>query len=84
MSGPTLPAPRSANGYSVTVNDAVDGSAEVRVETLLNPIGAHGSYADVLARGRREVPDGFRLPPRLRSELFPELDAWEAATVILR
>lgn len=83
MHGPILPQSRSANGYSVEIRDRADGSIDVHVETSLNPIGSRGSFADVQAGSRPTVPVGFELPKGLRSDLRPELDAWEAATAIL-
>ncbi len=83
MRGPVLPHPHEVNGYSVGVRELADGSVEVHVETSLNPIGSHGSFADVGSGLRPSVPDGFELPSSLQSDLRPELGAWEAATVIL-
>lgn len=83
MHGPVLPHSRSANGYTVDVRDRADGSIEVHVETSLNPIGSHGSFAEVLAGPLPTIPFGFELPRGLRSDLRPEMDAWEAATTVL-
>lgn len=83
MRGPVLPHPHEVNGYSVGVRELADGSVEVHVETSLNPIGSRGSFADVGSGPRPSVPKGFGLPSSLRSDLRPELGAWEAATVVL-
>ena len=83
MRGPSLPSSRSANGYSLEVRD-LEGGGEVRVETSLMPIGAKGSYADVATGERPEVPEDFEMPARLRASLRPEMDAWEAATTVLK
>jgi hypothetical protein len=56
---------------------------EVRVATALTPIGSDGSYGDVLAGEAPEVPAGFKLPKRLVEDLRPDLDAWQAATLVL-
>jgi len=82
MRGPSLPEPRSINGYSLEVRDG-PGGVEVQVETSLIPIGARGSYAEVLSGDRPDVPDGFELPASLRSSLRAEMDSWEAATAVL-
>lgn len=81
--GGDLPVAASSNGYSQAVNPAGDGSAEVRVATTLTPIGATGTYAEIVAGERPEVPSGFVLPKSLSSKLRPDLGAWQAATLIL-
>jgi len=78
-----LPVPRAANGYVVEVVRGADSSARVRVESSVNPIAAAGTYAEVLVGLRPAVPDGFRLPAELRTDLRPEMTAWEAATSVL-
>jgi len=83
MRGPVLPQPHNANGYAVGVRELADGSVEVHVETSLNPIGARGTYAGLDAGPRPPVPEGFKLPQGLRSDLRPEIGAWEAATAVL-
>jgi hypothetical protein len=83
MRGPVLPHPHEVNGYAVGIRELADGSVEVHVETSLNPIGSRGTFADVGGGPRPSVPKGFELPSSLRSELRPDLGAWEAATVVL-
>jgi hypothetical protein len=82
LSGGDLPIATSSNGYSQIVHP-VDGGTEVRVATTLSPIGAGGTYADVLAGKAPEVPTGFELPKALLEDLRPDLDAWQAATLVL-
>jgi hypothetical protein len=81
--GGDLPVAAASNGYAQNVRLVADGCAEVRVATTLAPIGADGTYADVLAGERPDVPAGFELPRRLLIKLRPDLDAWQAATLIL-
>jgi hypothetical protein len=83
MRGPVLPHPHEVNGYAVGIRERADGSVEVHVETSLNPIGSRGSFGDIGGGPRPSVPKGFELPSRLRSDLRPDLGAWEAATVVL-
>ena len=83
MRGPILPLPHAANGYALDIRDRADGSVEVHVETSLNPIGSQGSFAEVRAGNRQLVPEDFELPSSLRSDLRPEMSAWEAATAVL-
>lgn len=83
MRGPLLPGPHAANGYAVDIRDLTDGRVEVRVETSLNPIGARGTLAGVESGTRPSVPDGFELPSSLRASLSSDMEAWEAATVVL-
>jgi hypothetical protein len=83
MRGPSLPDSRSANGYVLEVRK-LEGGVEVQVETSLMPIGAKGSYAEVASGDRPEIPKDFELPASLRSSLRPEMDAWEAATEVLK
>jgi hypothetical protein len=81
--GGDLPVAAASNGYAQNVRLVAGGSAEVQVATTLAPIGAEGTYADILAGEIRDMPAGFELPRRLLSELRPELDAWQAATLVL-
>ena len=81
--GGDLPVAASSNGYSQAVSPAGDGSVEVRVATTLTPIGARGTYAEIVAGERPEVPSGFLLPKSLSNALRPDLGAWQAATLIL-
>ena len=78
-----VPVAAASNGYAQLVRPAAEGGTEVRVATTLTPIGAGGTYADVLAGERPTVPAGFELPGRLLIELRPDLDAWQAATLVL-
>jgi hypothetical protein len=80
--GGKIPVAASSNGYAQIVRSVEDGT-EVRVATTLTPIGAGGTYADVLAGETPEVPAGFELPKRLLKDLRPDLDAWQAATLVL-
>jgi hypothetical protein len=80
--GGEVPVAAASNGYAQVVRPVASGS-EVRVATTLAPIGARGSYADVLAGERPKIPAGFKLPRRLLTELRPDLDAWQAATLVL-
>jgi hypothetical protein len=81
--GGDLPVAAASNGYSQVVIPVGDGSTEVRVATALTPIGASGTYAEIGAGERPEVPSGFELPVSLSSRLRPDLGAWQAATLIL-
>jgi hypothetical protein len=81
--GGDIPVAAASNGYAQIVRPVADGSTEVRVATTLAPIGAGGTYADVLSGKRPEVPAGFELPRRLLTALRPDLDAWQAATIVL-
>jgi hypothetical protein len=81
--GGDIPVAASSNGYAQIVRTVADGGTEVRVATTLTPIGAGGTYADVLAGERPQVPAGFELPKPLKNELRPDLDAWQAATLVL-
>jgi hypothetical protein len=80
--GGDVPIANSSNGYAQIVRPA-GGGTEVRVATTLSPIGADGTYADVLAGTKPEVPAGFKLPRDLLEGLRPDLDAWQAATLVL-
>jgi hypothetical protein len=81
--GGDVPVAAATNGFAQTVRKVGEGSTEVRVATTLAPIGAAGTYADVLAAKKPAVPAGFELPRRLLSELRPDIDAWQAATLVL-
>lgn len=81
--GGDIPVAAASNGYAQVVRRIEKGRTEVRVATSLAPIGAGGTYADVLAGDRQKVPAGFELPRRLLTELRPDLDAWQAATLVL-
>jgi len=83
VAGGDVPVAAASNGYAQVVRTTADGSTEVRVATTLSPIGAGGTYADIVAGERPDVPAGFALPRRLLTELRPELGAWQAATLVL-
>ena len=83
LTGGDVPVAAASNGYAQLVRPVAEGGTEVRVATNLSPIGASGTYADILAGERPKIPAGFELPRRLSSELRPELDAWQAATLVL-
>jgi hypothetical protein len=83
ISGDQLPVSAAANGYHQTVIPVGQGSVEVRVATTLTPVGSTGSYAEIQLTSEVDVPDGFALPPKLRSRLRLDHDAFEAATRIL-
>jgi len=77
------PVPAAANGYHQEVTRRADDVFEVRVVTSQAPIESVGSYGSVLRGESPAVPQGFVLPKQLSIDLKPDLDAWEAATVIL-
>ena len=83
LRGPVAPSAHAVNGYVLDVRNGEDSAVVVHVETSLMPVGARGSYADVVASDPPDVPAGFELPPDLRHKLRPELGAWEAATEVL-
>lgn len=83
VAGGDLPVPAASNGFAQDVEAESGGAVRVRVATALSPIGASGSYAEVLAGTQPQVPVGFELPKRLRSRLRPDIDAWQAATLVL-
>ena len=83
LTGGDVPLAAASNGYAQLVRPVAEGSTEVRVATTLSPIGAGGTYAEILAGDRPRVPAGFELPRRLLTELRPDLDAWQAATLVL-
>lgn len=77
------PVAAAANGYLQEVQPGSDGAFEVHVVTSLNPIESIGSYGGILAGAGPEVPEHFELPKRLSGQLTPDLEAWDAATLIL-
>ncbi len=77
------PVAAAANGYHQEVQPGSDGAFEVHVVTSLTPIESVGSYAGILAGAGPEVPREFTLPKRLSGQLTPDLQAWDAATLIL-
>lgn len=82
--GGQLPMPVEANGYVQSVTHRSEDEAVVRVTTAPIPIGARGSYGQLERSSTQAVPEGFVIPRRLRSNLGPELGAWEAATEVLK
>lgn len=78
-----VPVTAAANGYLQQVQPGSDGAFEVHVVTSLTPIESVGSYAAVLAGAGPEVPQEFELPKRLSGQLKPDLEAWDAATLVL-
>jgi hypothetical protein len=82
--GDQLPTTVAANGYVQSVTSRSPREALVRVATVRVPVGSEGSYARVQQSNVAEVPEGFEIPRKLRSRLRPELDAWEAATEVLK
>ncbi len=82
--GDQMPHAVAANGYIQVVTARSPNEVLVRVATARVPVGADGSYARVRQTRSPGVPDGFEIPRALRSELRPELDAWEAATEVLK
>ena len=83
LTGGDVPLAAASNGYAQLVQPTAEGSTEVRVATTLSPNGAGGTYAAILAGERPRVPAGFELPRRLSSKMRPDLDAWQAATLVL-
>jgi hypothetical protein len=83
VAGGDLPVPAASNGFAQDVEAEAGGAVQVRVATALSPIGASGSYSEVLTGTQPQVPIGFELPKRLQSRLRPDIDAWQAATLIL-
>jgi len=77
------PVPAAANGYHQEVRRDANGSFEVHVVTSQAPIESVGSYGSLLRGKKPDVPEGFVLPKRMSAKLTPDLDAWNAATVIL-
>lgn len=82
--GDQLPTAVAANGYVQLVTAHSPNEAVVRVATARTPVGAEGSYDRIRESQPPEVPRGFEMPRELRAELRPELDAWEAATEVLK
>lgn len=82
--GNQLPTAVAANGYVQSVTSRSPQEALVRVATIRVPVGSEGSYARVRRSNVPELPDGFETPSQLRSKLRPGLDAWEAATEVLK
>jgi hypothetical protein len=78
-----LPDSSSSNGYVQDVRKAAAGGVAVHVATSLAPIGANETYGDIAAGLGPVVPPGFELPRRLQAKLRPDLESWEAATLVL-
>ena len=78
-----FPVSSASNGYIQEVQMAAADVVTIHVATSLAPIGATDSYADVLEGPGPVVPPGFKLPRRLQAKLRPDLESWEAATLVL-
>ena len=83
LSAGDLPVASASNGYVQEVRKAAGGGVTVNVATSLAPIGANETYADIAAGLGPVVPPGFELPRRLQARLRPDLESWEAATLVL-
>jgi hypothetical protein len=81
--GEQLPISTAFNGYLQSVTTTPEGEVRVQVSAYPTPIGAEGSYAEIMGRRDASLPAGFELPPRLSAALSQDLDAWEAATRVL-
>lgn len=77
------PVPAAANGFHQEVTPVTDGVFEVHVVTSQAPIESAGTYGSEFRGETPDVPEGFALPGRLAKKLTPDLDAWEAATIVL-
>ena len=77
------PVAAASNGYVQEVRLSDAGGVEVYVETSLAPIGATGSYGNVLSGKVPDVPVDFVLPRNIVDRLRPDLTSWEAATLVL-
>jgi hypothetical protein len=84
LAGPIHPVEREVNGYRLEVHDSVGRSVEVRVSTPQTPIGSTGPYVGADVGRLPQVPAAFDLPAGLRARLRLEVDAWQAATVVLQ
>jgi hypothetical protein len=81
--GDQLPRARAVNGYVQSVSLRPGGEVLVKVAAPAVPVESRGSYGSMVHL-EAELPDGFELPKALREELRPELEAFEAATAVLR
>ena len=77
------PTAAASNGFVQEVRVSDSGGFEVHVATSLSPIGATGSYGNVVAGGMPEIPVDFELPQDIVVQLRPDLSSWEAATRVL-
>jgi hypothetical protein len=77
------PVAAASNGYVQEVRLSDAGGVEVYVETSLAPIGATGSYGNVVSGEVPDIPVDFVVPQNLVDRLRPELSSWEAATLVL-
>jgi len=77
------PAAAASNGYVQQVRPSDAGGVEVHVVTSLTPIGATGSYGNVLSGEMPDIPIDFVLPRKIVDRLRPDLSSWEAATLVL-
>ncbi len=82
--GDQLPTTVVANGYVQSVTPRSPHEALVRVATIRVPVGSEGPYVPVHPSNGTEVPEGFKTPRQLSSKLRPDLDAWGAATEVLK
>ncbi len=81
--GGESPVAAAANGYTQVVRPVSETVVEVSVSTSFAPVGETATYGQILAGDRPVLPPDFALPVPLASLLTPDLDAWEAATVVL-
>ncbi len=77
------PVAAAGNGYVQEVRLSDAGGVEVYVATSLAPIGATGSYGNVLSGKVPDVPLDFVLPRNIVDRLRPDMTSWEAATLVL-
>jgi hypothetical protein len=83
VDGDQLPIAVAFNGFVQSVTRSSEGTARVQVAAVPSPIGAEGPYVAVAQTRDSSLPRTFDLPPDLRSDLRPDLSAWEAATRVL-
>ena len=81
--GGDSPVEAAANGYTQQVRPVSENMVDVSVSTSFAPIGETSTYGQILTGERPVLPPDFSLPPRLAKLLTPDIDAWEAATVVL-
>ena len=81
--GGDYPVAAASNGYVQEVRNSDSGGFEVHVATSLAPIGATGSYGNIVEGGVPDIPGDFELPHDIVVQLRPDLSSWEAATRVL-